>query len=130
MEGKLNKKLILTCIKYGPWVIGIGYFLQIILACFGIQSILLASLFGVSFVSVTLLILFSVFLGYCIWNRLPLYYVLTTNVVNIVDFYIGIPIAGKWILIVYVLLALIIVLIGAWIKNRENVRKRNFEENT
>ena len=130
MEGKLNKQLILTIIKYSPWIIGFAYCIQLILGCFGLQSILLTVLFNAAVFPIMLLILFSVFLGYCIWNRLPLYYVLTTNVVNIVDFYIGIPIAGKWMLIVYVLLALIIVLIGAWIKNRENVRKRNFEENT
>lgn len=46
MEGKLNKQLILTIIKYSPWIIGFAYCAQLILGCFGLQSILLTVLFN------------------------------------------------------------------------------------
>lgn len=125
MEGRLNKKLLLISIKYSTWVIGIIYLIQIILGAFGVQSILLTYLFGASIFPLMVLIMFSVFLGFCIWHRLPLYYALTANGINLIDYYIGIPIVNKWMLIIYLLLVGIFMMIGCFIKNRNNARKGN-----
>lgn len=114
--------------KYAPWLIGVSYFIQIILGCFGTESLLLSILFGVSVIPASLLCLFSYFLGYCIWNRLPLYYVIFADALNAIDFYIGISVTGKWMLIIYLLLIGLFVLIGCLIKNRNNVIKRNFKK--
>ena len=130
MERGFSKKLILSIIKYAPWLIGIAYLLQNILSCFGINSIILSILFGINIIPTIVLCLFSNFLGFCIWNRMPLYYALCINIVNIIDFYIGIPISNIWMCIIYMILLGIFITIGAYVKNRNNVRKRNIEENS
>lgn len=130
MERSFSKKLILSIIKYAPWLIGIAYLLQNILSWFGINSIILSTLFGISIIPIILLCLFSNFLGFCIWNRIPLYYALTCNILNIIDFYIGIPISNIYVYIIYVILLGIFITIGAYVKNRNNVRKRNIKENS
>lgn len=130
MEGKLSKKLLLIILKYGTWLIGLGYFVQSILCCFGINTFSLSILFGISVFPIITICLFSYMLGFCIWHRLPLYYVFTIDLINAFDYYIGIPITNKWMLIVYLLIAGIFILIGAFKKNRINVKKRNTEEDS
>ena len=130
MEGNLNKKLILTVSKFGTWVIGISYFIQTILACFGIQLFLLNFLFSISVIPTFLLLTFSFFLGFCYWHRLPIYYALSINILNVIDFYIGLSVTSKWILIVYLLLIGLFVLIGCLIKNVKNVEERNLKKNS
>lgn len=128
MDAKLNKKLLLILVKYGSWFIGLIYLLQICLDCLGIQSVLLTFLCGNGFLPILTLIAFSIFLGFCIWHRLPLYYALTANVINLIDYYIGIPIINKWMLIIYLLLVGVFIIVGCFIKNKNNVRKRNVKE--
>lgn len=128
MDAKLNKKLLLIVVKYGTWLIGVMYFIQIILGCFGIQSVLIMNLCFTPIIPLLTLLAFSIFLGFCIWHRLPLYYALTANVINLIDYYIGIPIINKWMLIIYLLLVGVFIIVGCFIKNKNNVRKRNVKE--
>ena len=130
METGLNKKLILILLKYSPWIIGVSYLLQCILVCFGIQSFILTSIFSISIFPIILLCLFSYFLGFCIWNRMPLYYATSCNIINIIDYYVEIPISNMWMLICYLILLGIFVTIGAYVKNKRNVRKRNPKESS
>ena len=129
MDAKLSKKLLLIVVKYGSWLIGLLSFIEIVLSCFGIQSALLTFVSGSPVIPILTLIAFSIFLGFCIWHRLPLYYALTANVINLIDYYVGIPITNKWMLILYLLLVGVFIIVGCFIKNRNNVRKRNIKEN-
>lgn len=128
MDAKLNKKWLLFSIKYSSWIIGFGYFIQNVLSCFGIQFAILAFLFNVSIIPIIILILFSIFLGFCIYHRLPIYYAISANLINMYDFYIGFSISGKWILVIYLLLAGVCILIGCFIKNKQHVEERNTKE--
>ena len=130
MEGKLNKRLLMIGLKYTPWVIAVIYLIQLIFSCFGLESLVLSLLASIGIVPSILLLLFSYMFGFCIWHRMPIYYVLTTNVINAFDFYVGIPIANKWMLIVYLLLAIVFMLIGAYKKNEYNIKKRNIKNST
>ena len=129
METKLNKKLLLILLKFMPWMIGIIYLIQIILSCFGIQLIWLTIIFGISIIPAILLCMMSNLLGFCIWHRLPLYYVVTIDLINAYDFYIGIPITNKYMLLIYLIIFGLFVLIGAYNKNKYNVNKRHIENN-
>lgn len=129
MERNLNKKLLLIVTKYAPWFISIGYVVELILAYFGYNSFLLACLFSTGIIPIILILLFSFQFGYCVWHRLPLYYTFTTNIINAFDFYFGIPVPNKSMLIIYLILLAIFALVGAYIKNKHNVRKRNTKEN-
>ena len=130
MEGKLNRKLILFIVKYGTWMIGLAYLLQIMLTCFGIQSFILTDLFGLAIIPTIALLAFSFFLGFCYWHRLPIYYALSANIINIIDFYIGIPVIGKHMLIIYLLLAGLFIIIGCLIKNEEHAKERDSKKNS
>ena len=130
METKLNKSLLLTTIKYSPWFICVGYFISLLLNCCGVNAVILSFLFGVAIIPTIILILFSITLGYCLHHRLPLYYVMVFNGINLWDCYIGIPFANKIMIIIYLLLFAVGILMSVYVKNKNNVNKRNSENNT
>ena len=130
MEENLNKKWLLFIIKHSTWIIGFFYFIQIVFGCFGFQSIILTYLFSASIVPVIVLLSFSRFLKFCIWHRLPLYYMLTADTINAIDFYIGIPVSAKWMLVIYLLLIGIFILVGCLIKNKTHAKERNSKKNS
>ncbi len=125
MAGKLNKRLFLILFKYGTWLIALGYFIQVIVCCFGIQSFIFSILFGISAFPIIIMCLLSYMLGFCIWHRLPLYYVCIIELIKAFDYYIGIPISNKWMLIIYLIIAGIFILVGIIKKNNYNVEERN-----
>ena len=130
MAKEFNKKLLLLSLKFAPWCLAFGYLLELILSCIGIYSVFLATLFGQSVFAIVIILLFSFSLGYCIWHRLPLYFIFTANIINIIDFYIGIPVTGKWMICIYLLLIGMFILVGCLIKNKTHVEKRNFKKNS
>lgn len=126
MDQKLKRKICLIFIKYTPWVIGLYYLIVSILSCYGINVIALSSVFSIGVIAILLVICLSLILQFCIWHRLPLYYAAIIEVLNGIDYYLLIPIPNKLMLIVYLIIFGIFILIGAYIKNEQNVkRKRN-----
>lgn len=55
---------------------------------------------------------------------------LTADTINAIDFYIGIPVTGKWMLIIYLLLIGIFILIGCLIKNKKHAEERDSKKNS
>lgn len=126
MDQKLKRKICLIFIKYIPWVIGLYYLIVSILSCYGINVIALSSVFSIGVIAILLVICLSLILQFCIWHRLPLYYAAIIEVLNGIDYYLLIPIPNKLMLIIYLIIFGIFILIGAYIKNEQNVkRKRN-----
>lgn len=128
MEKGLDKKLLLLVLKCAPLILGIGYFVQLVLSCFGVYSITLALLFGQSLFAILVLILCSIALGYCIWHRLPLYYIIFGNLLSTFDYYIGFTILSKWMLLIYLILIGILVLVMCLMENKKHVEERNFKK--
>ena len=94
------------------------------------MSFTLSELFGLGIIPLLFILLFSFQFNYCIWHRLPLYYIFTANIINAIDFYFGIPLPNKLMLMVYLILMAITILIVAFIKNKYNVKKRNVKESS
>ena len=127
METKLSKDLIVLIVKHCSWITGTAYVIAVLLSCFGIQATLLCWLFGVSVIPSILLCLFSKFLGFCIWNRLPLYLALLLNMLNAIDYY-WLLLPNKLVLSIYLIIIGMFILYGSYVKNKNNVNKRNSKE--
>lgn len=117
-------RLTKIIVKYIPFVIAIGYLLMAIFSCFGISCIWLPVLFRFSISSFVCLFAISILLKFCIWHRLPLYYAITIDIINTVDYYFVIPISSKMLLLVYLLISAIFILIGMYLKEKYNVKNR------
>jgi hypothetical protein len=117
-------RLTRITVKYIPFVIAIGYLLMAIFSCFGISCIWLPVLFRFSISSFVCLFVISILLKFCIWHRLPLYYALIIDIINTIDYYFVIPVNSKILLLVYLLISVIFILIGMYLKEKHNVKNR------
>jgi len=127
MDPKLSKRFFLILLKYTPWLIAIGYLLGIIFAAFNIPTIILTNFVGISILPILFILCSSFALGFCIWHRLPIYYVIVSDLINLIDYLIGIPISLNWLLFWYILMFGICAILGAYLKNKYNVKKRNIK---
>ena len=117
-------RITLALVKYIPWLIAIFYLIVCVLNCFGIHLFLLGILSTLSVLPAICLISFSLLFKFCIWHRLPIYYVFVQNTINAIDFYIGIPISNIWMCCIYMIITGIFVLLGAYLKNKYNEKVR------
>ncbi len=96
MAEKLNKSLshksFLILLKYIPYFIACGYALVTLGDFFEYNLIGLGYVFNVSLGSWMFMLFASYIFKYCYIHRIPLYYIIVNDVLNIIDYYIGIPI--------------------------------------
>lgn len=124
MERKLKRKICLIFIKYLPWVIGLYYLVLSILSCYGINLFVFNEIFGITAITILLVTCLSLILEFCIWHRLPLYYSSLIEIINGIDYYLTIPLSNKFMLIIYLIIFGVFILIGAYIKNKNNVKRK------
>ena len=102
---KLEYKLLAASLKIIPMILAFCYFANTVFGYFGIKSDFL-SLFGsVSFLTLAFLYLTSIAFKFCAYHRMFLHYILVTDIINTVDYYIGIPLSDRGILSVYLITA-------------------------
>lgn len=122
-------KLTKIVVKYIPILIAIDYLAASVLSCFGITFGFILPIYRLSLLSFICLFACSKLLKFCIWHRLPLYYSIVIDLLNIIDFYITIPIANKQMLLIYLLIAGLFIIIGMISKENYNRSKRRLNMN-
>lgn len=75
--------------------------LNTVLSYYGIDWPFLSYLGSVSIFTLAFLYLSSVVFRFCMWHRMFLHYVAFNWVLNIVDYYIGIPVSDRSLFIMY-----------------------------
>ena len=123
MEEKLHK-LFLIILKYLPVLIAMVYLLVSILHCFGIVLYVIPNVFYLSPVSALFILCASFVFRFCIWHRLPIYYALLLHGISILDYYTPLTLTNSLMLFVYLLITIIFILIGLYLKNKHNKKKR------
>lgn len=123
MEAKLNKSLhkaVILCIKYFPilfsilntlfnilWIIDIEFW---IIGYFGYTSILV----------IFFLYLVSYSFKFCKWHRMPIHYLLISNIINIVDNIFPTLLLNQELLITISILFIIFTCLTLYFKLHEN----------
>ena len=92
-RSNISHKVLILVVKYIPLVITLCYILNIILFRFEIDAPVLSNIAGVSLLTWVFLYLSNIVFKFCIYHRMFLYYILITDLINIYDFYFGIPIS-------------------------------------
>lgn len=124
-EKRLNKILYLIeikLLKFIPYLAALFYLLNTILSYFNIDCSMFNILAGHSIISILFMLLSSYVFKFCEYHRIPLYYMIITECINLYDWYIGIPIENKEILILHLILAGItmFVILYLYLKSRRN----------
>ena len=104
MEKELNyalHKWVLFIIKIIPMLLAVTALLNTILSYIGIDVPLLSYLGGISLFPLLFLYLASYAFHFCGYHRVFLHYVTVNWVLNIIDYYIVIPLSDKELFMLY-----------------------------
>ena len=119
MEEKLVKalyRLELYLIKTIPIVISCIYLLNTILSYFYIDVQILSYIGGTSLFTIMFLYLSSYVFKFCVYHRLPIHYITINLLLNIYDYYIGIPLSNKNLFLMYMIITGITILLILYFK--------------
>lgn len=105
MIDKTLHKLELLVLKSLPILIALCYLLNTILSYFEIDFAILSAIGGLSLLPIIFILISSFVFKFCIYHRLPIYYVILSDIINYYDLYIGIPLSNRWLFIVNMIIA-------------------------
>lgn len=125
VRSKVTHKILILVVKYIPMLISIFYILNTILCWVNIDTPVISNIAGVSLLTWLFLYLSSIVFQFCIYHRMFLYYILVTDIINIYDFYLGIPISTVQLLSVHsvIISVLLFLLLYIHIKNHDKNNK-------
>ena len=101
LKSKYLYKVLIITLKYIPMVISFMYMINTILSYFYIDLPVLSNIAGISLLPWLFMYLSSVVFRFCLYHKMFLYYILITDLINITDYYIGIPIENLELLMLH-----------------------------
>ena len=93
LKSKTLYKIELGLLKVIPMILALAALLNSILSYFGIDLYILSYIGGVSIFTMLFLYLSSYVFKFCEYHRMFLHYIVSTWIINIIDYYVGIPIS-------------------------------------
>ena len=116
-----NYKVFLFINKYLPYVISLLYMVNTILYLFGIDLVIFSILGGMSILPMIYFISVSFTFRYCLYHRLPLYYVILNDSINWLEYTVGIPITNTMFISISLILMLLTIIISTilYLKGKE-----------
>lgn len=100
-----SHKLLLIILKFIPMVTALCYFLNTVLSAFGIYAGFLSHISGMSLFPWLFILIATYVFKFCAYHRMFLWYILVSDIVNIIDYYVGIPVSTFGILALHFCIA-------------------------
>lgn len=94
-------KLLIVMLKYIPMIISLCYLANTITAYVGIDIPVLSSIAGMSLLTWIFMYIATIVFKFCNYHRMFLYYILIVDIINIIDYYMGIPVSDFWLLMLH-----------------------------
>lgn len=121
--GKTLYKLELYCIKVIPFIIALCYVGNTISSYVYRELPIFSFIGSLSILPLLFLYLSSFVFKFCIYHRLPLYYVFTSDCISYYDMYIGIPISNRNLFALNMLVLGMFILILVYIKFKQHEQR-------
>ena len=86
-------KILLILLKYIPILISLIYVLNTFAAYVGIDIPAANNIAGMSLLTWIFMYIATIVFNFCSYHRIFLYYILIVDIINIIDYYISIPIS-------------------------------------
>ena len=120
MEAKsINKnqmQLFVLVSKVLPMILAFFHLLNCIFGYFNWNNIILGYISGISILTIGYLYLVSYIIKLCEYYRMFLHYCVIMDIINIYDYYIGIPITNMQLMYLYVIVTIIVMFIILYLK--------------
>lgn len=91
---KSSHKLLLVVLKFIPMITAMCYLLNTALALVGIDAPILSHICGMSLLPWLFILIATYVFRFCAYHRMFLYYILVSDIINIFDYYVGIPLSA------------------------------------
>lgn len=115
---RLHKVTILV-LKVIPMLLAFCEFLNTVFGYFEISAGILSFIGSISLLPLIFLYLASYAFGFCAYHRMFLHYILLINVLDIYDYYVGIPISSWNLFVLYVIIAAVFLFIILYLHQKE-----------
>lgn len=125
LPNKSLYKITLFFLKLIPMLLAACALVNTVFSFYGVRADVLSMIGGVSLLDLAFLYLASFVFRFCIYHRMFLHYVLVTDILNITDFYIGIPLDNRMMFGMYIAISGIFLFIILYL-----YKKRNAKNNT
>lgn len=102
--------------KIIPFLMAICYLVNTILSYVGIDIPLLSLIGGMSILPLIYFISTSFAFRYCVYHRLPLYYIVIEDIIAYYDIYIGIPVSNRSLFSINIIIAGITLFLIIYLK--------------
>lgn len=113
-------KIEVYSLKVIPIILALGDLLNTLLYLFEIDAAIISYIGGVSFLSLAFLYLSSYVFKFCEYHRMPLHFIVVNNIINIYDWYIGIPIGLVEMILLEVILVGITIFLAIYLHEKDN----------
>ena len=115
-------KFTLWFLKIIPMLLALVCFLNTLLSYFNIDAPILSYIGGVSVIPLLFLYLSSYAFRFCEYYRMFLHYVAINWILNIIDYYWGIPVSDKELFLLYMIIACIslFIILYLYLKHKNN----------
>lgn len=123
VERNLTKsiyKIELVIIKFIPYIIALVYLLNNILSYIGIDLPILSLFAGTSIFTILFLYISSFVFKFCIYHRLPIYYIILSDIIAYYDIIIGIPLNNRGLFALNLIIAGIFILLIVYFKFKQH----------
>lgn len=104
-HGKLSHKIELVLLKIIPMLLALCYLSNTILSFIGYDFVIFSYIGGMSLLPMIFLYVSSYVFKYCIYHRMFLYYILVSNIINLLDDNYLLPITDRQLFAVYMITA-------------------------
>lgn len=104
-------KLELLVLKSLPIMIMLCYLTNTILSYFKIDLVIFSIIGGLSILPIVFILISSFVFKFCIYHRLPIYYIIVSDIMNYYDLYIGISLSNRWLFILNMIIAGIFIIL-------------------
>lgn len=119
---KVSYRLFLFTLKAIPYVIALFYIIFTIGCYFGVELNIIGYIVSCSILTWLFLYISSFIFKFCIYHRLPLYYIMLNDIINTIDTYIHLPISTYSFFLLYICLTGIFVLLYVYLKVKNYAR--------
>lgn len=118
-------KLELIILKTLPFLLGLLGFISTIFDYIEINSVMVNYIMIFSLYS--FIITSSYVFKFCLYHRLPIYYLILINILSIIDIYIGIPLSTFYLFQFYLFLSgiFLILIIYTYVKSNKKSSSKN-----
>ena len=121
--GKRLYKIELLIIKFIPYIIALLYIANNILSYFGIDLPILSLIGGTSILVIIFLFVSSFVFKFCIYHRIPIYYIVVSDIIAYYDILFGIPLSDRGLFTLHLILIGIFLLLLVYFKFKQHEQR-------